>query len=137
MESTCSSSVRGPWSSVCLAKEGGLELPCPERWWGSQAGRAGSGQRQLCLGVGAVERQSLCLGQRPGRGLSEAKAAQPDVLQGGDLWKGSPEDRGSHPYAITGKLYSCFCAVGKFLLLHVIYWKVSWCPRRSKEKKQW
>lgn len=46
-------------------------------WEGCGAGEGSS----PCLGVGAAERQKLRLCQRPGRGLSEAQALQPDVLQ--------------------------------------------------------
>lgn len=78
-----------------------------------------------CLRVGAVQRQKPFPVSKARQRLSEAKAAQPDVLQEDDPWEGSLEDRGSHPQAVTGKLYSCFSAVGKFSLLLVIYWKVA------------
>lgn len=89
---------------------------CPAPGW--ESCRVGKGS-SLCLGVGAVGRQNPSrvskarqrLEGSPGSTARCAAGARPH-------WE-------SHPQPGTGKPCSCFSAAGKFLLLHVIYWKVA------------
>lgn len=86
---------------------------CPAPGWGSQAGRAaGWAKAAPCASVwGQWEGKSLSLCQRAGRGLREAQAAQPDVLQEHD-----PTGETTHSPALENcaaafllQGNSCFC----------------------------
>lgn len=64
--------------------------------------------------------KSFCMCQRPGRGLNEAKASQPDVLQGDDPWK-SELKAGAKPPTCQRwkKLYSLlFCCTQILVSTH-------------------
>lgn len=73
----------------------------------------------LCLGVRAVGRQKPSPVSKARQRLEGSQGSRARCAAG------ARPHGGSHPQAVPGKLYFCFSAVGKFLLLPLIYWKVA------------